>query len=221
MPNFKFNIVRKIKKGVENTNMVKDEELIYGQYYKELPYKYFRLILNSEGGYVNDPTDRGGETNRGITLSALNTAKKQGLVNQDVTIKSLTDDLDSVYIIYNQNYYIKAKSYILPHPFAYAYVDATINHGRGNSGKFLQRTCNVFNAKIDVDGAIGKNTIAAVEKILAEQDLYKIIVTFNNIRESFYNAIVKNNPSQSKFLKGWMNRLNRIRKYCQEAYNSK
>ena len=76
MPNFKFNIVRKIKKGVENTNMVKDEELIYGQYYKELPYKYFRLILNSEGGYVNDPTDRGGETNRGITLSALNTAKK-------------------------------------------------------------------------------------------------------------------------------------------------
>ena len=92
--------------------MIQDEELIYGQYYKELPYKYFRLILNSEGGYVNDPTDRGGETNRGITLSALNTAKKQGLVSQNVTIKSLTDDLDSVYIIYNQNYYIKAKAYI-------------------------------------------------------------------------------------------------------------
>lgn len=201
--------------------MVKDEELVYGQKYDELPYKYFKRILNSEGGLVNDPYDKGGKTNRGITTGALNAAKKQGLVSQDVTIESLTDDLESVYVIYNQNYYIKAKTYILPHPLAYAYVDATVNHGRGNSGKFLQRTCNTYNAKIDVDGAVGKNTIAAVEKILAEQDLYKIIVTFNNIRESFYNAIVKNNPSQSRFLKGWMNRLNSIRKYCQDEYNKK
>lgn len=201
--------------------MVKDEELVYGTLYNELPYKYFRMILNSEGGYVNDTDDKGGETNRGITLSALNAAKNQGLVAQDVTIKSLTDDLDSVYIIYNQNYYIKAKSYYLPHPFSYAYVDATINHGKGNSIKFLQRTCNTYDAKIDVDGGFGNKTLAALNNILANNDLYEITVVYNNIRETFYNAIVNNNPSQSKFLNGWMNRLNRIRSYCQDEYAKK
>lgn len=39
------------------------------------------------------------------------------------------------------------------------------------------------------------------------------IETLFKLREEFYNKIVKNNPSQKVFLKGWMNRIADLRKY--------
>lgn len=39
------------------------------------------------------------------------------------------------------------------------------------------------------------------------------IETLFKLREEFYNKIVKNNPSQKVFLKGWLNRIADLRKY--------
>jgi len=39
------------------------------------------------------------------------------------------------------------------------------------------------------------------------------IETLFKLREEFYNRIVKNNPSQKVFLKGWLNRISDLRKY--------
>ncbi|MGT8735372.1 glycosyl hydrolase 108 family protein [Klebsiella pneumoniae] len=36
---------------------------------RELFSKISSVILQHEGGYVNDPNDRGGETNMGITIA--------------------------------------------------------------------------------------------------------------------------------------------------------
>ena len=88
--------------------------------YEDLPEEYLTLILKYEGGYVNDPLDKGGETNRGITIGALNAAKKQGIVPPDITIKDLTYDLESVRKIYDINYYKKSKANLMSHPLAFA-----------------------------------------------------------------------------------------------------
>lgn len=48
----------------------------------------FKIVLDFEGGYSNDPADRGGETNYGITASTLNSAKTKGWISFDVTIQN-------------------------------------------------------------------------------------------------------------------------------------
>lgn len=54
------------------------------------------------------------------------------------------------------------------------------------------------------DGIVGPKTIAALN---AAKD---ISVKVYQARKSFFEAIVKRNPSQKKWLKGWMNRLNYV-----------
>jgi lysozyme family protein len=44
---------------------------------------------------------------------------------------------------------------------------------------------------------------------IAKGDVKKLIT----LRREFYNKIVKNNPSQIVFLKGWMNRIDHVEKY--------
>ena len=182
--------------------------------YENLPEEYLRLVLKYEGGYVNDPLDKGGETNRGITIGTLNTAKKQGIVPSDVTIRDLTHDLESVRKIYDINYYKKSKANLMSHPLAFAHFDASVNHGISWSSKFLQRALNKFGANLVDDGIIGPKTLTALDDIMSNVYIYKIIDEYCNIRKSFYDSIVTNNPSQKKFYNGWMNRLASVRKYC-------
>jgi lysozyme family protein len=180
----------------------------------ELPESYFKEVLRWEGGYVNDPDDRGGETNRGITIGALNKAKSQGLVPQTVTIKSLTTDLESVRKIYNANYYKAGKCDKMPHPLAYAHFDACVNHGLGGAGRLLQKAIVEFGQKIEVDGAVGPKTLAALEILVSGKPTTALCAEYNIKREEYYRAIVRNKPTQSKFLKGWLNRLNSVRAFC-------
>lgn len=57
---------------------------------------------------------------------------------------------------------------------------------------------------VTADGIVGPKTIAAVNSVNQKKffnEVYKA-------REKFLHDIVKNNPSQKRFIKGWLNRLN-------------
>ena len=182
--------------------------------YPELSSEYLRLVLNYEGGYSNRKADKGGETNRGITFRTLEKAKRLGLVNKTVTIKSLTNDLESVRKIYEYMFYRYSRSHLMPHPLAFAHFDASVNHGPGNSGKFIQRTLNKLNYRVDVDGGVGPKTLAALSKCLQNHDVLEVTSVYCFIRLTFYNAIVANHPDQMANYNGWMNRLNKVKVYC-------
>ena len=47
------------------------------------------FILSWEGGFVNDPRDSGGATNKGVTLSTFQT-----VFGKDKTVKDLTNITD-------------------------------------------------------------------------------------------------------------------------------
>ena len=66
-------------------------------------------------------------------------------------------------------------------------------------------------AEVVFDTAVNNGAGRAKKWLMLTKD-YK---EYMNIRENFYNKIVLNNPSQKVFLKGWMNRINALRKFVE------
>ena len=104
----------------------------------EIFEKTLQFILEREGGYVNDPHDLGGETNKGITHNTYNAYRKsKGLPLQSV--KYITDD--EVREIYYNNYYKASGADKLYSPKLAAYVfDTAVNMGVSRAITFLKQS---------------------------------------------------------------------------------
>ena len=76
-------------------------------------------LLAREGGYVNHPADRGGETKYGISANA----------NPDIDIKALTRE--GAKKLYKDRYWDKANISNLPENMRGPGFDAVVNHGVG------------------------------------------------------------------------------------------
>jgi lysozyme family protein len=156
--------------------------------------KSFDLIIKSEGGYVWDKDDAGGETNYGVTKAAWSQYLGRGIEAGEM--KALT--IDMVKPFYKKMYWDKVHGDELPAGVDYAVFDFAVNAGTGQSAKFLQRACGAT-----ADGAIGPGTMGMVMQAEPEE----LLQQFSQQKEDFYQGIVQRNPTQSKFLNGWMNRV--------------
>ena len=137
-------------------------------------------LFNREGDYSNHALDKGGKTKYGITEGTLKHYRDNYGKFKDTNIGSLTKE-QAAQIYYDEYWKKSGADKIKDKDLAYVHFDATVNHGLGNSKKFLEQSGGDFDKYIE-------------------------------IRRNFYKAIVKNNPKQDVFLKGWMNRLDEIKK---------
>lgn len=150
-------------------------------------------------GYVNDPDDRGGETKFGVAKNA----------NPDLNITQLTwEQAKAVYFI---RYWIAGKCDQFTARVAVLHFDGCVNHGIKRANMFLQRA-----AGITPDGAVGPITIAKV-RALPTMSLLNNICTQ---REQFYRSIVASNPSQAKYLNGWLHRITEMRAFVTSPENT-
>ena len=167
--------------------------------------KIIPLIAKFEGGYVNDPKDKGGATNMGVTLATWKS------VGYDKNFDGHIDEKD-IKMLNHDDFKFVLKKY-----WNNWKADKIENQSIANilvdwhymSGKWAmiipQRILGVT-----ADGVIGPKTIEALNATNQEH-------LFNEIkseRVKFYENIVKNNPSQKRFLNGWMNRLNQFKYLC-------
>jgi len=159
----------------EKQEMSKFDEIIEG-------------VLKHEGGYVNDPTDLGGETNYGITKRFY----------PDVDIKNLTKE--GAKEIYKKDYWDKNKVDDLPDDLKHIYFDMCVNQGRGTAVKVLQRAINGKGGKIAVDGGFGPGTKGALAKYKPSVERVRCY------RLKHYYDLVNKKPEQEKFLFGWYRR---------------
>jgi len=144
-------------------------------------------VLVSEGGYVNDPNDRGGETKFGIS--------KRAYPNTD--IKNLT--VDQAKEIYKRDYWDKVKADdILSDTISYELFDTAVNMGVRTASKLAQMVCDAY-----PDGFIGKNTLTLINEM--DEELF--IAKFKIAKIARYAYLVKKRPSNRKFLFGWINRV--------------
>jgi lysozyme family protein len=157
----------------------------------------FAKVIKSEGGYVNDPADRGGETNLGVTIGAWGAYLNRAI--QPGEMKALTQE--AVKPFYRSMYWDLVKCDDLPAGVDYAVFDFAVNAGVSRAAKFLQRAVGAVD-----DGVIGSGTLALVAKITPG----KLLQNFAEQKEAFYNTLADKNPTQQKFLKGWLARVDHV-----------
>ncbi|MVM40667.1 hypothetical protein GO730_28280 [Spirosoma sp. HMF3257] len=165
--------------------------------------KYQPEILKHEGGFVDDPDDPGGATNKGITFATFKAHAKKDLGIEPTleNLKALTDEQAG--IIYKKNYWDTVKGdQIKSSSLGYALYDFNVNAGK-NSVKVMQKTLNEMGANLTVDGGMGDKTVEAINKA----DPEVLFEKYQANRKQYYKDIIAKNPKLQKFEKGWMKRV--------------
>ena len=143
-------------------------------------------VLTREGGYVDHPSDPGGETKYGIA--------KRSHPKED--IKNLTKERASE--IYEKDYWIPSRASSVPGSLQETYFDMVVNMGQRRAVKILQKACNSKGCKLVVDGLIGRNTIRESKKI--DDSRLKVF------RILFYTDLITRKPKLADFIVGWIRR---------------
>lgn len=168
-----------------------------------------------EGGISDHPADRGGYTAYGVCEEFLKDFAKR---NRDflheigvslpvcrANMKKITRSVAAQ--ILGREFWVGLDA--MAEPCATVTYDASVNHGRLRGVKLTQQAANlVTGAKIAVDGVTGPKTREACALAPLAVALKAV-----ELRENFFRNIVKNNPSQKVFLKGWLNRAADLRRY--------
>ena len=141
-------------------------------------------VLKHEGGYVNHPSDPGGETNYGITKRSYPT----------LDIKNIT--VDQAKYIYKRDYWFKELDE-LPYSISAKLFDMSVNMGKFQAIKIAQRAAGVKD-----DGMIGPKTMEALKDLNVQK--------MCDEQTRFYKNLATSKPSLKVFLKGWLVRA----KWC-------
>lgn len=97
--------------------------------------KALSFVLKWEGGYVNNPNDKGGATNMGITQYTYNSRLvSQGKTRKDVKFISFAE----VKEIYYKNYWLQTGCDKMTKVFAVICFDTAVNMGISRVREFLK-----------------------------------------------------------------------------------
>lgn len=177
-----------------------------------------KIVLKWEGGFVNDPIDKGGATNYGISLAFLkNAGVDKNDLDQDQIIEERIGDLNNDGTVDEKDILILTKEYAskLYHQFFWRDIEyiqdnrlanqvfsLSVNCGYKTAIILLQKACRMLKANIEVDGIFGRKTEAIVNGL----DPIELNNTLVFMAERYYEGIVQKSPSQYRFLKGWKRR---------------
>lgn len=156
--------------------------------------KCFELVLEHEGGYVNDPRDPGGRTNMGVTQRAW-----ESYLNRSVTeteMRTLTPE--NVKPFYKTMYWDRLKGDQLPAGVDYAAYDLAVNSGVTRAAKYLQEIAGVV-----ADGIIGPKSLEAIMACDAEE----VVDVICDMRLEFLQRL----STFGTFGKGWSRRVAEVK----------
>jgi lysozyme family protein len=165
---------------------------------------FLPMLLQFEGGFVDDRDDPGGATNKGITLKTFRTCATSllGITPTLSNLRALTDEQAGT--IYRALYWNKVHGdEIALQDLANIICDFYVNAG-ANAVKVLQNVLNDLGAQLAVDGVIGPACLRA----LAAANQPELYTRFKQSRIKYYEDLAQAQPSLAKFLNGWLNRVN-------------
>jgi lysozyme family protein len=162
---------------------------------------FLPMLLRFEGGYVDDPTDPGGETNLGVTMATFQQCSHSllGIDPTSANLKALTGGQAG--IIYKALYWDKTQGDAFDsQDLANIVCDFYVNAG-GHATSLLQQVMKNLGANIVVDGSIGAASIQALTSLPQDQ----VYQAYRQGRIDYYQQLGQKFP---QFLTGWLNRAN-------------
>ncbi len=191
-------------------------------------------LKDFEGGFDNDPDDRGGETYAGIARNffprwqgwkIIDQIKKSNAGKKAISAACKKDHLLQDYVRgwYKTNWFDALGIGELPQALANEIFEQGVNMGKAGSGKKVQIICNAYNylsgakklfVDLKVDGAIGPKTLAALKIILTNKaNAESLVHALNCMQGAHYLELAAKKFSQRKYVAGWMKRT-----HCEDGH---
>lgn len=181
----------------------------------------FDKAVNVEGGYTNNPNDRGGPTNYGVTLR---TAQKYqsylvSTYQWNGDMRNFTQPMASY--VYDQEFWQKMnldRVIMLAPLLADILFEAGINFGISRVVIWLQTALDVLNNEqryyqdIVIDGGLGAGTLSAIQALITarpQDGMKNLLWMISTQASSFYISLAQHNATQEVFESGWQNRARR------------
>jgi lysozyme family protein len=168
-------------------------------------------LRDNPTGYVNDPSDSGGETNWGIARNS-NPDLPADFFTDPRTIANLSargiliaKQRGVAVEVYRKKYWNSLYS-DLSQPLANKFFDMRVNMGAKSACKIVQRGLCDIGKSVVVDGILGSATIKAMNGV----DSGKLLAAIRVRQRSYYDAVIVAHPECEKFRQGWYVRAEQV-----------
>ncbi len=174
--------------------------------------QFIDATIKHEAGYVNDPSDSGGETNFGITYNVAQKYKRHFQAYAwDGDMQSMPRQFAQD--VYSYQYFFKCGFDVIAElspMIAQEMFDTGVNCGTKRPRVWLQELLNVFNNReqyyndIEEDGIIGTGTYNALKAYLSKRKEKTLYNALNIKQGAFYLDLASNREKDEKFVTGWI-----------------
>ena len=165
----------------------------------------YAVVLKHEGGYTNDPVDRGGATSFGISLAFLKSGNIDIDGDGDVDIDDIkairNNHAENIYrtFFWDKNRYNEIENKTV----AIKLFDTAVNVGASRCHKILRDTLNaIIVGKLEVNGKMDDEVMDIINIIEPKM----LLEEFRIQQANFYQSLVTKTPKYKKFIAGWLNR---------------
>lgn len=191
----------------------------------------FGALIGTEGGFVDDQADRGGATNHGVSLRFLKAAGAfdedgDGFAEFDLDMDGDIDGQDirkltlaDAKAVYVKFFWNPTGAEAMPQPIGEMVFDQAVNGGLVSARKLLQRALNTCLADVTndparpplltIDGQLGSVSWRALGYV-CNRGVTMLAIAYRHAAEDRYRAIAAANPSQIRFLNGWVTRAKEL-----------
>lgn len=164
-------------------------------------------VLECEGGYNDIKSDKGGATNFGISLRFLKLVEADinddGHLNAE-DIRALS--IDTAGALYEEHFWNHYKlGRIKSQELSAKMFDIFVNMRGRTAAKVCQRALEDCGNNLIIDGILGKVSFGLLNEEM-DKRAERLMAYIRYQQAAVYHRIVANDPTQVKFLKGWLNR---------------
>ncbi len=178
----------------------------------------YEEVMSIEGGYANDPTDKGGETYMGVARKKWPKWEGWKYLDSKKSNPGFPSILRGDYALYEMVMKFYYDNFWLPNRLdelknaniKREIFDTSVNQGPTIGVRYLQRALNLLNRNgrtykdTIVDGHMGAETIRLTNNHPDPQMVYDLM---NTMQGAKYIAICEADKTQEKYMNGWLTRV--------------